>query len=1148
MTSNFDFVRTTWPALAEDCLRAESYGRAEPRSSIIYARRALEQLVARIYDVRDLRPPYRDGLAARIADSDFQRVTGPEVVLKAELVRKAGNDAVHRQRPLGAETALRVLEELFDLVLWTTFRFTAYPDAAPLASAFDRGLVPEPAGAEPALSAAELTALGVRLDTQDAAIAQARAENDNLQAELDQLRAQIAAGQAAKTVQADTHDYSEARTRARFIDADLRQAGWEPDAADIREYPVTGMPNAGGAGFADYVLWGADGLPLAVIEAKRTAKEPTIGQHQAALYAGCLETMTGRRPVIYYSNGFETWLWDDAAGYPPRRVQGFHTRDELELMVLRRGTRMRLAERPINRDIVERYYQLRAIRRVGEELEKKRRRNLLVMATGSGKTRTVIALADQLMKAGWVKRVLFLADRVALVKQAVGAFATHLPSATTVNLVTDKITDGRVFASTYPTMMSLIDTLDEDGRRVFGPGFFDLVVIDEAHRSVYAKYRGIFDWFDSLLVGLTATPKDEVDHNTYSLFGLEDGVPTDAYPLSDAVAEGYLVPPRPVAVGLKFLARGVTYDELSEDEKDAWDAAEWNDDGVVPDAVGANELNTYLFNADTVDKVIEALMTRGHRVAGGDRIGKTIIFARNTRHADFIKERFDANYPWLGGRTAQVITHAVTYAGSLIDDFGTPEKQPDIAISVDMLDTGIDVPEVCNLVFFKPVYSRTKFWQMIGRGTRLRPDLFGPGEHKQDFFVFDFCGNLEYFSAPEAGVEGVQRKPLSQQLFESRLVLVASLDALSLPAATGDGTTSERGLRNDLTHDLHRIVLGMSTDNFLVRAKREWVERWSAPGPWARLSGESAADAAHHLAALPSAITDDDEDAKRFDLLMVTLQTAVLAGEARSVERLRVRVQALAADLLTKTSIPAVAAQAVLLAAVESDAWWVDVTLPMLEAVRRKVRALVRLVEPGRKHQVYADFTDEFGEVTEVGLPEVSVGTNLERFRAKTRAWLRDHEDHLALVKLRRNRQLTDADLATLQDVLLHAGVGTRAELDAASAEAHGLGLFIRSLVGLDRTAATDAFATYLRDALFTADQVDFVQLIIEHLTATGTMEVARLYESPFIDRAPRGPDQIFTDPQIGGIVVILDEIRQRAIARRDAFGADSWTAGPETG
>src|SRR5438477_1103854 len=437
-------------------------------------------------------------------------------------------------------------------------------------------------------------------------------------------------------------------------------------------------------------------------------------------------------------------MWDDV-NYPPRAVQGFFKKAELELMIQRRTSRKSLASAEINSAIVERYYQTRAIRRIGEAFEKDRdRKALVVMATGAGKTRTVIALTDLLMRCNWAKRVLFLADRVALVNQAVNAFKRHLPEASPVNLVTEKDGEGRVFVSTYPTTMGLIDET-RDGQRRFGVGHFDVVIIDEAHRSVFQKYRAIFDYFDSLLVGLTATPKDEVDRNTYSLFDLENGVPTDAYSLEEAVRDGFLVPPKAVSVPLKFQREGIKYDELSEEDKDQWDALEWDAEGGVPDHVEAEAVNKWLFNKDTVDKVLEHLMTRGMTVAGGDRLGKTILFAKNQAHADFIADRFNANYPHHRGEFARVITFKTEYAQSLINSFAQKDKAPHIAISVDMLDTGIDVPEVVNLVFFKLVRSKTKFWQMVGRGTRLRPDLFGPGQDKQFFYIFDFCQNLEFF-------------------------------------------------------------------------------------------------------------------------------------------------------------------------------------------------------------------------------------------------------------------------------------------------------------------------------------------------------------------------------------------------------------------
>lgn len=488
------------------------------------------------------------------------------------------------------------------------------------------------------------------------------ADKDALDAELNRLRAEIAEAKKANTATPDDHDYSEAETRDYFIDLLLKEAGWPLDQKRDREYEVAGMPNAKGKGFVDYVLWGDDGLPLGLVEAKRTRRDARVGQNQAKLYADCLETQFGRRPVIFYSNGYEHWLWDDT-NYPPRAVQGFYKKAELELLIQRRSSRKPLGPADISGTIVERFYQTRAIRRVAEAFEKDHERKaLLVMATGAGKTRTVIALVDLLMRCNWAKRMLFLADRIALVNQAGNAFKKFLPDAAPVNLVTEKATEGRVFVSTYPTMMGLIDDT-RDGLRRFGVGHFDLVVIDEAHRSVFQKYRAIFDYFDSFLVGLTATPKGELDRNTYALFDLETNVPTDAYPLEDAVKDGFLVPAQAVSVPLKFQQQGIKkYEDLSEEDRDRWDELEWDEEGGIPDEVEAPAVNKWLFNADTVDKVLEHLMTRGLKVAGGDRLGKTILFAKNQAHADFIRERFDHHYPKLKGHFAQVITFKTEYA------------------------------------------------------------------------------------------------------------------------------------------------------------------------------------------------------------------------------------------------------------------------------------------------------------------------------------------------------------------------------------------------------------------------------------------------------------------------------------------------------
>jgi type I restriction enzyme R subunit len=772
--SHFAFLDAEWPDLVPEARKAELLAQTDPRTSCFYARRVLELAVSWLYrSDRSLKTPYDDSLSALIHTPEFRTLVGQPLLTKAKLIKELGNRAVHSQKRIMVQDAVTAVRELFHFTYWLARTYGRQGRPAP-GLVFHPEALPKTSPVPPQ-TLSQVQGLEQQLATKDKELAEAAARHLALDAELERLRGEIATAKHENARVADTHDYNEAQTRDAFIDLLLREAGWALDKNEDREFRVTGMPNNRGEGSVDYVLWGDDGKLLALIEAKRTKRDPREGQRQAELYANCLEQQFGQRPIIFYSNGYEHWMWDDRR-YLPRPVQGFLKKDELEVALQRRHSRLPLKDAEINAGIVERFYQSRAIRRISEAFEKDNdRKALVVMATGAGKIRTVIALSDLLMRCNWVKRVLFLADRVALVNQAVKAFKAHLPTAAPVNLITEKATEGRVYPSTYPTMMGLIDDT-ADAQRRFGAGHFDLIIIDEAHRSVYQKYRAIFDYFDSLLVGLTATPKDEIDRNTYGLFELETGVPTDAYGLEDAVRDKFLVPPKAVSVPLKFQREGIRYEDLSEDEKDRWDALEWDEEGNVPDAVGAEAINRWLFNIDTVDKVLEQLMTRGQTVAGGDRIGKIIIFAKNHEHAVFIQGRFDANYPHLKGHFARAIDFKTEYAQSLIDDFSSAEKAPHIAISIDMLDTGIDVPEIVNLVFFKIVRSKTKFWQMIGRGTRLRPDLFGPGQDKKFFYVFDYCQNLEFFSQNPDVTDGATGASLSMRLFTTRLSLIAELD------------------------------------------------------------------------------------------------------------------------------------------------------------------------------------------------------------------------------------------------------------------------------------------------------------------------------------------------------------------------------------
>lgn len=1139
--SNFAFLAAEFPEIFDSAKRAETLAEGDPRAAAFYARRTVELAVQWAFKHDpSLDFPYQSSVSALIHEPSFRNLAGEAIFAKARVIIKIGNQAVHESRDTKPTEAANAVRELFHLCFW-------------LARTYARKVVPaDDLAFDPAQlnrksdvvkrAFSELTRMKGEMEARDKAFETMLRDKADIDAELQRLRAEITAAKRANEARPDHHDYSEAQTRDLYIDLLLKETGWKLDKPRDREFPVEGMPNSEGKGFVDYVLWGDDGKPLALIEAKRTKRDPRAGQQQAKLYADCLEQRFGQRPVIFTSNGYEHWMWDDSL-YPQRAVSGFYKKDELALLIQRRTSRKPIVGLPINKQIAGRYYQTRAISRVADTFEtNKQRKALLVMATGSGKTRTVIALVDLLMRAGWVKNVLFLADRVALVNQSVRAFKQQLPDASPVNLVTEKNGEGRVFVSTYPTMMNLINER-KSGQARFGAGHFDLIIVDEAHRSIYQRYRAIFDYFDSLLVGLTATPKEEIDRNTYGLFDLEDGVPTDAYSLDKAVEDEYLVPPHSVSVPLRFQREGIRYDDLSDEEKEQWDMLEWDDDedGNPPDSVNAEAVNKWLFNTDTVDKVLAHVMTEGLKVAGGDRLGKTIIFAKNQDHADFIKRRFDIGYPHLvAGHFASVITFKIDYVQSLIDDFSKKDSNPHIAISVDMLDTGIDVPEVVNLVLFKLIRSKTKFWQIIGRGTRLCPDLFGPGEDKEFFRVFDYCQNLEFFQQNPQQDDGRNAKSLNERLFAARFDLVRALDEKQRLNATGmsepdqDGYDAgggkpldEQTVRTEALNALRSYVSAMNLDNFIVRGKRRAVEKYQSAGAWQDLTDAVREELLDEVAPLPSEVKGEAEEAKRFDLLIFALELALLKG-SKNFDRLKKQLIEIASALDEQTAIPIIAAQHPLILDILSDPWWEGLTVPLLEVVRLRLRGLVQHIEKGKRKIVYTNFEDELGLSTDIDLPEIGE-VDFARFKRKARHFLREQEDHIAIAKLRHGKPLTFTDIEELQTMLLSAGIGDAKHLEKAAEIAHGFGAFVRSLVGLDRAAVAEAFSSFISDSGATADQIEFVDMVIEHLTEKGTMDPGMLYESPFIDVAPEGPQQVFDFERTKKLVEVIRGLNESA-------------------
>ena len=597
------------------------------------------------------------------------------------------------------------------------------------------------------------------------------------------------------------------------------------------------------------------------------------------------------------------------------------------------------------------------------------------------------------------------------------------------------------------------------------------------------------------------------------------------YGLDEAIKDGFLVPPQGVSVPIHFHRDGIKYDELSDEEKAEWDEKEWDEDGATPDHVDAAAVNKWLFNKDTVDKVLEHLMTRGQRVAGGDKLGKTIVFAANRLHAQFIQERFDLSYPRLLGAFARTIHHETKYGQTLIDGFSIADKDPYIMISVDMLDTGIDVPEVVNLVFLKIVRSKTKFWQMVGRGTRLRPDLFGPGKDKKLFYILDYCQNLEFFKQQLKSSEGSLADSLGKRLFKTRLELIGEIDHPS--SASVDAASAE--LRGEVASLLNTEVAAMNLDNFVVRPKRRLVEMYAKPEAWEVLSNESRSELGHEVAGLPSELASEDEEAKRFDLLILKLQLAVLRVEP-SFERLRDMVKSIAGALEEKAIIPMVKPHLPLIQDLQTDEWWQDVTTPMLEHARKQLRALVKLIDKLQRKPIYTDFEDEIGESAEVDMPDFGTRETFARFVDKTRVFLEEHRNDMAIHKVRMNKPLTRTDLDELERILTASG-GNPEYVQQAKETSNGLGLFVRSLVGLDRGAAKEAFAGFLAGKTLSANQIQFVNLIVDHLTERGLMDSGLLYEAPFTDLTPTGPDGLFESAQVNELLAVLAQVRAAALA-----------------
>ncbi|MFA1574701.1 DEAD/DEAH box helicase family protein [Vibrio cyclitrophicus] len=1191
-TSNFGFMdvalnggndvyTTRCAEIQTRAKNAESNIKTDPRIAGFYARNALELMVETVFDIDNwlTRPRHDATLMSLIHDKDFKQNLETHLFPKLKLVIQVGNEAVHSKTTLPQRDALQAVKELHHVLYWFIRTYTpAFANRELnrnqfVVQPFDEALIPQQVSIDATVATKALSSikrvkeLEKQLEQDDKvereAYLQQLKENETLKAANQALLEQIEQAKQSAEKVTDAHDYNEEETRTYLIDVLLHEAGWKLEHKRDREYPVSDMPisqaNPNGNGFIDYVLWGDDGTALAVVEAKRTHRRAEDGQQQAKLYADCLEKQCGVRPVIFYTNGYDTHLWDDHF-YPPRQVQGFYTKAELELMVKRRTDRKPFFENGmpnnnlvINNEITNRHYQKSAITKLLQDFElEHERKGLFVMATGTGKTRTVISLVDLLVKNDWVKNVLFLADRNALLTQAKKNFVKLLPRVSCSILDSGQSKnniDSRLYFSTYPTMKNLLDRGSDE--RPFGVGHFDLIIVDEAHRSVYSKYRQIFEYFDGFLVGLTATPKDEVEKDTYGIFELQKGMPTYAYEDDKAYDQGYLVPPTKISVATKFLREGVKYKDLSDEEQEEWEnKAELEDrDEVLP-----SEVNKFLFNEDTAEKMFAQLMSKDDRggihVEGGDVIGKTIVFAANNDHAVFLEKMFNKNYPKWAGKLARVITFKETYAQSLIDEFGGDENKIDefdpknptcrIAISVDMLDTGIDVPEVVNLVFFKVIRSKVKFTQMIGRGTRLCKDLFGPNDHKKTFKVFDYCQNFEYFDANPEGIAVGVAKPVTQQVFEKRVLLSTLLNNQLTNEEFREQHPEDCERYTELNRYqldmLHHLVSGMNLDNFIVRPKRQAVEPFLEREHWDNIDDTKFTELESQISALPTEAEAFNSDEQlnhlshRFDSLVLTMQLDLLEKGMLS-ETSRGRVVEFAEQLEAKSTIPAVQAQLQLIQDIQTQEFWQDIHLVTLEELRRKLRNLMFALDKDKKEMVYTNFEDEVQGVHDVTNVYKNPSVDLAQYRKKIELYIQDHQDQLTIQKLKRNKSITQADLDVLEGLLLDAsGMSDVEAYREKILQEKPLGTFIRELIGLDMNAAKAAFSSFLDEESYNAEQIQFVDQVIDYLVNNGILDMSQLFEPPFTDNHGESAYGFFDEGTVVELFGVIRKVNANAV------------------
>ena len=1080
--SNFDFIlkNKTFKTFAEASIEAEKSISSTNVSCAIMCRRALELAVKWIYaNDKELITPYQDNLSSLVYDINFKNMVDEKIFNEITYIIKLGNFSVHSNKKVTREEAVICLKYLFDFMNWIAYCY----DSEYLESKFDESILP--ILSEHNLKREQREELEIQLNEKDSILIKTLKENEELRRQLTSERER-----KQKSYNFKINNISEFETRKRFINLDLEIAGWEFGKNIIEELQVSNMTSTQEKGYVDYVLFGENGKPLAVVEAKRTSKDAKYGKQQAKLYADCLEKEYAQRPIIYYTNGKEIYMWDDLE-YPERKVSGYYTQNELQLLINRRKSKDSLEHIFVDDKITNRPYQLEAIKNVCEAFEQKHRKTLLVMATGTGKTRTAISIVDVLTGKNWVQNVLFLADRTELVKQAEKNFKKLLPDISCCNLLSSKDNDpeeSRIIFSTYQTIINSIDTMkNKNGNQLFTPGHFDLIIIDEAHRSIYRKYQSIFEYFDGLLVGLTATPRNDVDKNTYKFFELENNVPTFVYEYDEAVKQKYLVNYHTIKTNTEFLDRGIKYNQLKKEDKEEYENL-FEDEEIIPDEISPSAINSWLFNRDTIKLILETLMSKGLKVEGGDKLGKTIIFARNHNHAIEIVKTFDSLYPKFNGEFARVIDNQINFASNLIESFEIPEKLPQIAVSVDMLDTGIDIPEILNLVFFKPIKSKIKFWQMIGRGTRLCKDIYGKGMDKDQFYIFDCCKNFEFFEENERGIETGNTISLTEKIYSLKLDIITALESLEYQSQE-----EYKQYRNELVDEFIIKINGLNRNSFITRSKLVYVEKYSSKNNWNHIDYINYNEIKENLISIFIS-EDNDEYAKRFDNLVYGVQVGKM--KSKNIKQQSSLLAELIENLKKLGTIPQIVAKKELIMFASDEEYWQKADFFEIERARKELRDLIKFIDNPPKKLWLIDIKDNLTIIEDNDDSKITSTSDFNNYKKKVTNFLTGNLDNLIIYKIKHNELLNESEKKDLERIMFEE-LGNNHEFVQTFGNKNVIQV-VRNIVGLDQETANSIFSKYINDNRLNSKQIQFIKLLISYVIKNGTISIEVLTEDPF--------------------------------------------------